>query len=402
MGLWRVRLIWLAWLWALTPAIAQLPQEASPALVAAAQAQRQALFDGRGMDVPKLSQDIGAAVRDGEKLEREGQYQPALDRLLVLEKYMPLPEVPSFDVQMLASWLYAKLGRNEAAQQHRERAAAYRTLLWQHIGSGDSPDAPLRVVMVNEIVEWAKSRLARIGEVKSQPHRGTELTVVTYQGPTTGNQPRQLFAEIDPRTRAMGNRTLDRFTPIPLAELRPQDVALLAEAREKRARFLSDQRFSYLELRDLMDKLMKESIRLDMDGKPQEALAKLGEVGKLRAVEDIPSPRWLAWYSYLLGKTGNTPRQQEMRGLIFGVQQAMAHSGDGRALSTAIHVILIDEEYEWLSVKKLKLVKQALREAGDQHYDVMTVQDPQGRQTDVFFNITGLYARQSRSLDPGK
>lgn len=399
---WSVRLICVLWLCSGAPAMAQFPAEPSQALVAAALAQRQALFDGRGMDVPKLSQDIGAAVREGEKLEREGQYQQALDRLLALEKYMPLAEVPSFDIQMLASWLYAKLGRNETAQQHRECAAAYQAVLWQHIGKGESADDPLRTVMVSEIVEWAKSRLARILDIKSQAHRGAELTVVTYQGPTTGNQPRQLFAEIDKRTRAMSNRVLDRFTPIPLAELRPQDVALLAEAREKRARFLSDQTFPYLELRKLMDNVMNESIKLDMDGKPQEALAKLREIERLRGIEEIPSPRWLAWYSYLLGKTGNTTRQQEMRGLIFGVQQAMAHSGDGRAPSTAIHVILIDEEYEWLNVKKLKLVKQALREAGDQHYDVMTVQDAQGKQTDIFFNITGLFARQSQLLNPAK
>jgi tetratricopeptide (TPR) repeat protein len=402
MGFWSVRLIGVLWLCSVAPAMAQLPSEPSQALVAAALAQRQALFDGRGMDVPKLSQDIGAAIRDGEKLEREGQYQQALDRLLALEKYMPLAEVPSFDVQMLASWLYAKLGRNETAQQHRERAAAYKAVLWQHIGKGESADDPLRTVMVSEIVEWAKSRLARILDVKSQAHRGAELTVVTYQGPTTGNQPRQLFAEIDKRTRAMSNRAFDRFAPIALAEMRPQDVSLLARAREKRSQFLADQGFSYHELRELMGKLRDDSIKLDMEGKPQEALAKLREMEKIRAVEDIPSARWLSWYSYLLGKTGNTSQQQEVRGLIFGVQQAMAHSGDGRSLATAIHVILIDEEYDWLAEKKLKLVKQALREAGDQHYDVMTVQDLQGRQIDVFFNITGLFARQSQLLNPAK
>ena len=391
----------MLWLGTGNLAIAQLP-EPSQTFIAAAQAQREALFDGRGIDVPKMSQEVGAAARDGEKLEREGKYQQALDRLLALEKYMPLLEVPSFDVQMLAGWLYSKLGRNEASQQHRERATAYRALLWKHIGTGDSVDDPLRVVMVNELLEWAKSRLASISDIKYQAHRGRELTVVTYQGPTTGNQPKQLFAEIDKRTRTMSNRAMDRFAPFPVAEMRPQDSAMLAKSREKRAQFLSDQGFSYYELRDIADKLMKDSVRLDMDGKPQEALAKLLEIEKLRAMEDIPTPRLLSWYSYLLGKTGNATKQQEMRGLIFGVQQAIAHSGDGRSLSTAIHVILIEEEYEWLREKKLKLMQQALREAGGQHYDVMTVQDPQGAQSDVFFNISGLFARQSQMFVPAK
>ena len=402
MRFWYVPVISLVlWLCSGNFATAQIP-EPSQALIAAALAQREALFDGRGIDVPKLSQEIGGAVRDGEKLEREGQYQQALDRLLVLEKYMPLLDVPSFDVQMLAGWLHSKLGRNEASQQHRERATAYRALLGQHIGKGDSVDDPLRVVMVNELIEWTKSRLARISDIKSQAHRGTELSIVTYQGPTTGNQPRQLFAEIDRRTRTMTNRALDRFAPIPVAEMRPQDVASLAKAREKRARFLSDQGFSYHELRDLAERLMTDSARLDMDGKSQEALVKLLEIERIRAIEDIPTPRLLSWYSYLMGKTGNVVKQQEMRGLIFGVQQAIAHSGDGRSLSTAIHVIQIEEEYEWLGQKKLKLVTQALREAGGQHYDVMTVQNPQGVQSDVFFNITGLFARQSQMFAPAK
>jgi tetratricopeptide (TPR) repeat protein len=391
----------LLWLGISNLAMAQLP-EPSQALIAAAQAQREALFDRRGIDVSKLSQEIGAAVRDGEKLERESKYQEALDRLLALEKYMPLLDVPSFDVHMLAGWLHSKLGRSEASLQHRQRAVAYRTVLWQHIGKGDSADDPLRVVMVNEIVEWNKSQLNRIADSKSLAHRGVELTVVTYQGPTTGNQPRQLFAEIDKRTRAMSNRALDRFSPIPVTEMRPQDVALLAKAREKRAQFLSDQSFSYYELREVAEKLTKDSMRLDMDGKPQEALAKLREIEKIRDIEDIPTPRLLSWYSYLMGKTGNAVKQQEMRGLIFGVQQAMAHSGDGGSIATAIHVILVQEEYEWLGEKKLKLVRQALREAGDQQYDVMTVQNPQGIQSDIFFNITKLFARQSQLFAPAK
>jgi hypothetical protein len=81
------------------------------------------------------------------------------------------------------------------------------------------------------------------------------------------------------------------------------------------------------------------------------------------------------------------------------VQQAIAHSGDGSSPETAIHVILVEEEYEWIREKKLKLVKQTLLERDGQRYDVMTVEDAKGVQTQVFFAITGLYARQSLELE---
>lgn len=368
-------------------------------LVSAMLVQRESLFDNRGIDVSALSLDIGAAVREGEQLEAKGQYQLALDRLLVLQKYMPLRDLPAFEVHQLASWLYDKLGQKELGLLHSQRASAYRVLLHQRIGSGNSPDDPLRVVMANEVRDWAKINLASIASVETTPYKGKEQMVVTYQGLVTGNQPRKLFVEIDRRTQSMASQRMDRYAPVPLHAMSAEDAAFLASARERRARFLADRSYSSSALRDKIRTLLAQSAELDMQGKPREALEKLREIESLRPIEEIPTPRWLAWYSYLQGKLGNTAKQREMRGLLFGAIQAMAHSGDGLSPATAVHVILIEEEYEWIREKKLKPVRQALLERDGQHYDVMTVEDAKGVQTQVFFNITGLYARRSLGLE---
>lgn len=363
----------------------------SPPVLAALQAQREALFDGGRIDVSQMSRDIGLAVRESEQLEREGRYQQALDRLKALERYVPLRDFPSFDVHMLASWLYDKLGQPDARRHHQERAAAYRELLWTQLGKGDKPDDPLRVVMVNEATEWAKSRLARISDVKAVPGG---LTVLTYTGPTTGNQPQALYMQIDSRTQAIASRSFDRFAPIPVSQMRPQDLASLTTAREKRERFLADRSFQYHEMEDRVRKAMQASFQFDKQGKPQEALATLRELETTRPIAEIPTPHLLAWYSYLLGKNGQTALQQEVRGLIFGVQQAIAHSGDGLSAATAVQVVLVEEEYEWLRDKKLKTIQQSQRDEGGRHYDIIAVEDAQGRRSEVFFDVTKLFQRR--------
>lgn len=395
---------WLAVACMFVPASASAQATAQGAqdLQAYFQTQRESLFDVRGINVPRLSQDIGAAVREGEQLERRGDYRGALNRLLSLQSHMPLPEVPDFDVHMLAGWLYGKLGQPDQASMHKGRADAYRKILHGAIGKGDTPDDPLRVVMVSEIVGWTKSDLARVIDVKSLPHKGRDLTVVTYQGPYTAGQPARLFALIDRRTEQMSSKSIDRYAAIPVGEMRPQELTWLNVAREKRDRFLTDSNFTYLELSDKVAGLMKASTSLDMDDKPMEALEKLRELEVMRPIEEIPTPSLLGWYSYLLGKTGNTTKQMELRGLLFGVQQAIAHSGDGRSEPSAINVILVSEEYEWLAEKKLKRVQQANKDVGTEKFDVLTVTDAQGARSEVFFNVTRLYGRYSDLHGPVK
>lgn len=388
---WARLLQLMAWLVAGT-AWAQLPPP-SEANVAAWLARREALFDSRKIDVPQLSKAITSAVVDGERLVELNQYQQALDRLKELERYMPLDEIPSFDIHMLAGWVYGELGHPEARQRHREIASTYREVLWHRIGSGATPLEPLRVVMTSEISDWLKSHLSLLVNIKTLTAGGRELLYLTHIGPATSGKPKPLFVEIDRRTVEVMDRAIDIYQPIAIEQMRPQSAEWLRLAQERRARFLKDRSFIHAELDHEVRERVDEATRLLMAGKPEQALAALRTLESKRPIEEIPTPRLLTLYSLLLGRTGDVARQMDMRGLIFGVQQAIAHSGDALSPATAVHVIFIGEEYEWLREKKLKFLQQALVEVDDQRYDVMTVRDAQGKEVERFFNVTALFKR---------
>ncbi|WP_332815338.1 DUF4919 domain-containing protein [Ramlibacter sp.] len=196
----------------------------------------------------------------------------------------------------------------------------------------------------------------------------------------------------------MASRAVDRYAPLDVRQMREQELGWLALAREKRAKFLQDRSFVYGELVEAVQGAWTEAARLFAAGQPAQALAALRELEKRRPIEDIPTPKLLRMYSLLLGHTGDTARQIDTRGLIFGVQQAIAHSGDGLGPATAVHVILLEEEYDWLREKKLKPERQSLKQIDGQHYDVMTVRDEQGRQLERYFNVTALFGRHADML----
>lgn len=375
-------------------------QSAAPdeRLVAAFMDIRQALVEAGDIDTEEMSKTIRATVLDAERLERERNYQAALERLATLRKYRPVTELPSFDVHMLASWLYGKLGDDGKAKDHNARAEAMREVLWRRIGKGDVPDDPVRIIMVNDMIEWARSRLARISEVKSMPHGGRELQAVTYSGPTTGNQPKLAYFEFDPRVQARMSRQISLFAPIPLAQLKPEHLSRLNQAREKREKFLNDRSFPYMELVSKVRDSMKKAAGLDMQGKTSEALEKLKEIESIRPIEEIPMPALISMYSALNGKAGNTQKQIELRGLLFGINQAIAHSGDGLSPETAVEVIAIDEEYVWLNDKKLVRVRQRLLDTPAGKYDVLTAKGADGRESDYYFNVTRMYDKYGQGL----
>jgi hypothetical protein len=200
----------------------------------------------------------------------------------------------------------------------------------------------------------------------------------------------------------MSQREMRRFAPFPIDQMAPDMTAALEKARSRRAAFLADHSFDYLKLRELVNAKIKEAATLDMQGKTQDALAALRQVEQLRPIEDIPTPRLLSVYSYLVGKAGDTQKQRELRTYIFGVQQAIAHSGDARSDASAMQVILIDEEYEVLADRQLKLVKQQLVDRGARKFDVLTGTDGKGQTSELWFDITALSARSAESMFPAQ
>ncbi len=169
-------------------------------------------------------------------------------------------------------------------------------------------------------------------------------------------------------------------------------------AREKRDRFLADDSFPYLKLMVSIEEKKSAALDLMVRGKLQEAIAKLKELEEFRSIEEIPTPELLSFYSSLQSRVGNQQKHKEIRGLLIGVNQAIAHSGDGLSPETAVHVIFTSEEYIWLQDNRLIMTKQAVLEKDGQKYDVMTATGTDGKQRDYYFNITALYKKYTQKL----
>lgn len=360
---------------------------------------RETLVRDGKIDVTEMSKSIRQAINDGERLEREANYKGALNKLLELERFAPLAELPSLDVQMLSSWLYLQLGDAVAASAHRARVEAMGELLGQRIGKGDSPTEPIRALMINDMTEWARMQLVRIVSVKSMPIQGREIFAVTLSGRSTADQPRVAYFEIDRRVQAKANQQIRLYDPIPLTQMRPADLAYFELAKQKRERFLADT-FAYLDLVGKIREVIGKAAALDQQGKATEALAALAEIEAIRPIEDIPLSGLISVYSALNGKTGNTQKQLALRGLIFGINQSIAHSGDGRSPETAVHVIATSEEYDWLRDRQLTGVRQRVFDSTDGKFDVLTAKDVSGVEKDFYFNITRMHAKYSHGLVP--
>jgi hypothetical protein len=144
--------------------------------------------------------------------------------------------------------------------------------------------------------------------------------------------------------------------------------------------------------------VLTEATSLEEAGKPREALAKLREIEALRPIQDIPTPQLWKVYGRLAGKTGEDDQQREMNGLLFGVQQAMATSGDARSAATAIPVMFVEEEHDWLVARRLTAKRRALQAHGTEQFNVWGVEEHDGTPHDVYFNITRMTALAGEEL----
>ena len=205
----------LGWLLAAVPAAAQQPLNAPPAdRTIAAQptpddAEHHALLQWRSgllhraLPLEQLSADITDAVGEAERMLARGRLRPALDRLLQLQRYLPLVEIPSSRVQLLAAFLYTELGL-AAGQTHARLGRQQVQFLRRATGRGDAAD-PVRVLMASEIGDWAQAHGASVTEVQPRVVRGRELVAATLSMAVTGGAPaqvRELLFEIHPRARA--------------------------------------------------------------------------------------------------------------------------------------------------------------------------------------------------------
>jgi hypothetical protein len=75
-------------------------------------------------------------------------------------------------------------------------------------------------------------------------------------------------------------------------------------------------------------------------------------------------------------------------------------SGDGKSPQTAFIVVTIDEEYDLLGLRGLKMKSQSLVHSGGHSFDQMNVEGEDGKTSTVFFQIDRPLAWLSKSLSP--
>ncbi|WP_414447489.1 DUF4919 domain-containing protein [Burkholderia sp. 22PA0099] len=357
------------------------------------QTARQALADNAQINFQQFSRDTLSIVTAANALDRSGKDWDALTKLQELEKYAPLAQYPDYDAQIVCFNIYHKLGLIIKATECRQRVDALADILLKRSGSGDTPDDPVRVVRIGEMGVWVRLHSGTVGNVSTLEYRGATLQKVSYVAPA-GGSPGIVYFTTNPReAQEIKQANPDIFKPLPVTADQGKFAAALKDAHERRITFLNDTSFNYLELIRAVQDDQKQAMQLIQQGDATAALAKLREIEKIRPLRDIPIFSLMSVYSFLLGKSGDTQAQDEIRLYLFGIEQDIAHSGDGLTPDTAVHVVAISEEVNWLLAKKLRAGRQSLDTVPARKIDAIDTVDAGGQSRTYYFDVTELYKR---------
>ncbi|WGS53101.1 DUF4919 domain-containing protein [Paraburkholderia sp. D15] len=338
-------------------------------------------------------------VRDANAADQAGNEADALAHLQTLQKYAPLTQFPSFDVQLLCKRIYKKLSKPDDASGCDERAAAMANILQKQSGSGATPDDPVRVITVAELTDWVDSQSGHLSGARGYPYHGEDLQAVTYTSTATAGQAVVVYFRLTPRFVASLNKTAhDIFAPLPVSPKDGQYQTALTHAHEERVKFLNDQSFNYPELIQLCNESNRDAMALAQRGDFNAALSKLREIERVRPLQQIPIFSVISNYSFLLGKTGNVEAQIDARLFLFGITQDIAHSGDGSTPESAIHIVATSEEFSWLAAKQMRFTRQRLVQKGDQRYDIIDATDQDGNAHSYYFNVSQLFIRETSMI----
>ncbi|WP_459625197.1 hypothetical protein [Burkholderia sp. 3C] len=357
------------------------------------QTARQALADNAQINFQQFSRDTLSIVTAANALDRSGKDWDALTKLQELEKYAPLAQYPDYDAQIVCFNIYHKLGLIIKATECGQRVDALADILLKRSGSGDTPDDPVRVVRIGEMGVWVRLHSGTVSNVSTLEYRGATLQKVSYVAPA-GGSPAIVYFTTNPReAQEIKQANPDIFKPLPVTADQGKFAAALKDAHERRITFLNDTSFNYLELIRAVQDDQKQAMQLIQQGDATAALAKLREIEKIRPLCDIPIFSLMSVYSFLLGKSGDTQAQDEIRLYLFGIEQDIAHSGDGLTPDTAVHVVAISEEVNWLLAKKLRAGRQSLDTVPARKIDAIDTVDAGGQSRTYYFDVTELYKR---------
>ena len=86
-------------------------------------------------------------------------------------------------------------------------------------------------------------------------------------------------------------------------------------------------------------------------------------------------------------ETGNAERAQFHKFMVEGLLNSIKGKNDGKSVDTAYEVISINEEYGLIRSLGLRPIKQGLVQEKGHSYDAITVVDPEGKESTLYFNI---------------
>lgn len=176
--------------------------------------------------------------------------------------------------------------------------------------------------------------------------------------------------------------------------------ALLAQAQAGKAVDWQALRFAYADS-------MTPDFTLNEVRRAMFAAMNSGEVEKALAhAKEIIAKSYIDGEAHLIASAAlgrmNRPEEAEAelaiaRGLFGSIE-----TGDGSTPRQAFTVVSVDEEYQVLRSKGLRLKSQALDRADGHTFDVMTAIDPQGQTRVIYFQIDRVMAAEMRAFGFGK
>lgn len=383
-----------------SPALAQ-EAPSTPASASAIVADVQALVrQGLDASLQKLSAQPQAPVAQAVSqatvaamaaLARQDA-QGAIDQLAPLARFQPLQTFPSYRVQAIQAQAYRQLGDATRSQWHGLSAKLLSDLAQQ----GTSASAPFRPVHYLQLGDVIALAGGDVQDTRTQPlSGGGSLITVLFKDDPQGLKTRYIDT-----TRLAASQSLPPRYSVLMKSDMPADMhAALAESRAMLARFYADRSLNYDKLEAALRTAVTTFDTLLSQHKPAQALQALQRVAELRPLEEIPHVPFLTRLSLAYGETGQRADQQRLRRLLFGLQQAIAATGDALSFETAVEVPFIAIEYDWLQDRQLRRTTQSLVQRGEQSFDVLEVVDAKGSTGERYFNVTRMWKLRAAALE---
>ena len=339
---------------------------------------------------------IKKTTEDAQHLIEQNDSKGALARLTQIDPALALEDIPSVEVQMELAFIAHHDKDSDKETLYLSRASALAEILHHRIGSGSTPDDPVRVDSAYEMSDWAKSAGGTLSNLKTLATTHGEVLQGTFQRAAAVSPEEPVFFQIAPAVAAIVRKANDPLRAIPLDTMAPELRAGYDHAQKERLAFLADTSYSYQRLNAEMLPALKEADTLAKAGKAKDALARIDQLSSVRPVADIPVVNIQAMELALYGASDQREEMLAIRPYVYGILQSLAHSGDAQSPLSAVHVLTSSEEYFWIGAKQLKLKQQQPPNKLDGRiYDVLTCTDADGKDHDYFFDITEALARQA-------